>query len=225
MLNEPLKYNNDTKLLFLDFETENLNLSFQPPVPNRPWQSSMIKVQGSKVIEEIDKLTKWPNFKIGDGAAMVTKFYSRYNERWGSTMSEALQTHGQKPEKTFEIIKEQVDWCDHIVGHNVLGFDVFLLMEWYKMYGEDWEELPYKLIDTACLAKGIKLEDKYKKGEDLLAYQYKMYHTVKRGVKTSLQFLAKEYKLDFDPELLHDGLYDLFQNIKIWDKLKWQLDI
>ena len=50
-------------------------------------------------------------------------------------------------------------------------------------------------------------------------------HTIKKGVKTNLTALGKEFEIDVDYNNLHDAVNDLILNIKVWDKLKWQIEI
>ena len=75
------------------------------------------------------------------------------------------------------------------------------------------------------LLKALKWVYPYKAGDDLLEYQYKAYHTIKKGVKTNLTALGKEFEIDVDYNNLHDAVNDLILNIKVWDKLKWQIEI
>ena len=52
-----------------------------------------------------------------------------------------------------------------------------------------------------------------------------MYHTRVKGVRTNLSSLGKEYEINHDYDKLHDALVDLELNIKVWNKLKWQVDL
>lgn len=52
-----------------------------------------------------------------------------------------------------------------------------------------------------------------------------MSSTVKKGVKTNLTALGKEYGIDHDYDNLHNALVDLDLNLKIWNKIKWQVEI
>ena len=57
-------------------------------------------------------------------------------------------------------------------------------------------------------------------------YQYKCTcNTRVKGVRTNLSSLGKEYEIDHDYEKLHDALVDLQLNIKVWNKIKWQVDL
>ena len=91
--------------------------------------------------------------------------------------------------------------------------------------GLDYKHIAPKMIDTNCLAKGVKLGLRLASNESLLAYQYKLLHIRKRGVRTNLKALGKEYEIDFDENKLHEALYDLELNIKVWNKLKWMIEI
>ena len=129
-----------------------------------------------------------------------------------------------KAEGVFPTIKDWLDNADYIVGHNILGFDIYLIKDFYNYAGEEYQHLMDKIIDTNCVAKGIKFELPYKEGEDFLEYQYKLAHERRRGVKTNLAFLGKEYEIKHDPSKLHDALADLELNLKVWNQLKYRLE-
>jgi len=91
--------------------------------------------------------------------------------------------------------------------------------------GKRIDHLVEKIIDTNCIAKGVKFPVEKMPNEDLIDYQYKLLHTRRRGVKTNQTALGKEYKIEHDYERLHDAIVDLELNLKIWNKLKFQIDI
>ena len=91
--------------------------------------------------------------------------------------------------------------------------------------GKSAEHLYSKFIDTNAIAKGIKMQMPYKRGDGLMAYQYTAYHKKQKGVKTNLKALGKEFEIEHNYDKLHDALVDLELNVKIWDKLKWQIEI
>jgi transposase len=47
----------------------------------------------------------------------------------------------------------------------------------------------------------------------------------KKGVKTSLIALGKEFDIKHNYDKLHDALVDLELNLKVWNKIKWMLDL
>jgi len=207
-----LRFNKDKIYTFIDCETENLCLN---DFHNLPWQIGMIKMKGEKIIDKKDLWISWDReINLSKGAAIITKFNkNKYDSL-------------KKPyDEVFEEMENWLSDCDHIVGHNVLGFDIYLINNYYKKMGVDYMHIAPKMIDTNCLAKGVKLGLRLASNESLLAYQYKLLHIRKRGVRTNLKALGKEYEIDFDENKLHEALYDLELNVKVWNKLKWMIEI
>jgi DNA polymerase III alpha subunit (gram-positive type) len=208
-----LRFNKTKTLTFFDFETLNLCLNF---CHNLPWQLGMVKVKGDQIIESKDILIKWnTHLRISEGAARITRYDQSKVDRLGIT-----------PDEAFGLMDEWLNDCDHVFAHNGVGFDLPLVKEWYKSYESDgWKAIRDKLIDTNLIAKGIKLGMPYKATENLFSYQYRMYHHVQKGLKTSLTTLGKEFEIPHNYENLHDAVCDLELNVKVWNKLKWQVEI
>lgn len=212
MQSELLRFDKSKTLVFIDCETLNLCLSHHH---NLPWQVAMLKTVGGNIVDSRDFLIKWDtNLKISEDARRIT----RYPEH-------LIQTTGKKFSDVFGTIRDWLDSADCIVGHNVLGFDIYLIKDLYKKQGLSYKHLPGKFIDTYCLAKGIKFGVQKMPNESLLEYQYKLLHTNRKGVKTSLITLGKEYSIEHNYENLHDALTDLELNLKVWNKLKYQVEI
>lgn len=213
-MNELLRFDKTKKLLMLDVETFSLCLSF---VNNRFWQWGHIQIQGDKILLEEEFYVKWPDcdLKISEDAARITRY------------SQQIFDAKCVPENDiFNHIYDLIENSDYICGHNVLFFDLYLISEWYKMHGKNPRNLAGKIIDTNCLAKGLKIGYHFDRNKhSLLEYQYQLAHKRVKGVKTSLGFLAKEYDLKFDENTLHDALQDLRVNIQLWNKLKWSIEI
>ena len=207
-----LRFNKDKKLVFIDCETLNLCLNF---CHNLPWQIGMIKVSGDYRTDFKNFYLKWDTgLKISDEAARITRYSQSTVDRLGVT-----------PEEAFPTIYDWLENADYIVGHNTLGFDIYLIKEYYALMGKSSKHLVNKFIDTNCLAKGIKIGPLYKQSESLIEYQYKMLHTIKKGVKTNLTAMGKEYGIEHDYDSLHDALVDLELNLKVWNKIKWQIEV
>ena len=206
------------KFLFLDFETFNLALhdSF-----NLPWQVATIGIEPKNnsdslnVTSKNDLYIKWDtDLKISADASRITG-YSESN----------FQKRCIPEEEAFKIIHKQVEDCDYVIGHNFLGFDIFLLRNWYKKHGKPHKHLPFKVIDTLAIARSIVLDYPYKaKESSMLDFQIKMLNFRKKGMKTALGALGKKYGIEHDYNKLHDALVDLELNIKVWNKLKYQID-
>lgn len=207
-----LRFRKDKTLVFFDAETLNLCLNFQH---NLPWQIAMLKVVGDRKIDEKDFLIKWDTtLQISEGAARITKYDPKKVERLGLA-----------PEEVFPTVKDWLDNCDYILGHNTLGFDIYLIKEFYKMMGARCDHLYPKFIDTNCLARGMKMGLPLKKDDDLLEYQYRAYNKKAKGVKTNMTALGKEFDIQHDYDNLHDAIVDLELNLKIWNKLKYMIEV
>jgi len=209
-----LRFNKKAKIALIDCETFNLNLNFQI---NRPWQVAALKVEGETVLEEIDCLIKWDDckFKIGEGAAKITKFNQ-----------EAFNKVAIGPDEAFPKFWEVLKWADHIIMHNGLRFDMYLLKGYAEFMGEDWSFLLNKVIDTKSVAQGIKMNCPYKPNDDIwLDYQYRMANAHVKGIKTNLTSLGKEYNIEHDYDNLHNAIVDLRLNLKVWNKLKYQIEL
>jgi len=209
------------KFLFMDFETFNVCLSERF---NLPWQVAAILIEteenekGSIVNRKRavqDLYLKWDtDLKISKDAKRITK----YSET-------AFRKKCIPQEEGFEKIFNLVEDCDYIVGHNFLGFDIYLLRNWYRRHNKNYDHLPYKVLDTFAIAKAIGVNQKYKSSEcGFLDFQLKMINIRKKGLKSSLGALGKSNGINHNYDKLHDALVDLELNIKVWDKLKYQID-
>lgn len=212
-----LRFDKTKRLVFLDFETYNLNLNFSH---NKPWQIGMLRVIGQDIEAEHDILVKWPHPPKFD-PAMVFHIFKCSVEQ----LLNRIDTRGIAPEEAFRIMFDELEKADYIVGHNTLGFDIYLMFEYYKLMGKRADHLVTKFIDTNCLAKGIKMSMPYKPGENFMEYQYKILHKKQKGVKTRLGLLGTEYGIEHDYQNLHDAITDLKLNKKVWEKLRLQVEI
>jgi DNA polymerase III alpha subunit (gram-positive type) len=212
MIDKLLRYNEEKEFVFVDCETFNLCLN---PCHNLPWQIAMLKVKGDKILESKDFYIKWDtHLEIGKEAARITNYDSS-----------KMRKKGLPPEEVFPTIEDWLDNCDYILGHNVLGFDIYLIKGYYEFMKKSYMHLTHKVIDTMCLSRGLKLNIPYKSSDDLTEYQYRMTEIRKKGVRTSLKAMGKHFGIEQDYDNLHDALVDLKLNLKIWNKIKWQVEI
>ena len=208
-----LRFDKSKTYVFIDCETFNLCLS---SVNNLPWQIAMIKAVAGKKIAEKNFYIKWDTpLKIGAEAARIT----RYSQK-------IMDDKGIPPEQAFPTIRDWLDNADWIIAHNMLHFDLYLIRDYYRLNNLDYEHLMPKILDTNALARGVKMNMPYREDEgSLIEYQYRTANTRKKGVRTNLMALAKGYKIDHDYDHLHDAIVDLELNLKVWNKLKWEIEI
>ena len=207
-----LRFDEYKTFVFIDCETENLCLnSFN----NLPWQIAMIKAKGGQILDSKDYYVGWDrDVNVSVEAARITRFNPvDYDKR------------KIKFEEIFPTIEDWLDNADYIVGHNILGFDIYLIKDFYNYVGKDYRHLMSKIIDTNCIARGIKFELPYRTSENFLEYQYKLVHERRKGIKTNLTALGREFQIEHDYDRLHDALVDLELNLKVWNQLKYQLEM
>lgn len=215
MFEDLLRYDKNKTYCFFDLETFNLNLNFNY---NRPWQFGLLFVKGEEILESKDLLINWTkesDLKISDDAAKITRY--DHNK---------VLSKGIAPKDAWGIAEEMLNKADFIIGHNIINFDIYLIKGYAELLNKPWKHLISKMIDTRSLIQGFKLGIPFNRERDnLVEYQYKMSNKVVRGVKTNLTAVAKEYGIEHDYENLHDSICDLNLNIKVWNKLKFQIEI
>ena len=96
---------------------------------------------------------------------------------------------------------------------------------WRKLMGRnsDYSFVP-RIIDTKSLATAIAKQIPVDK-DDFIGWQYRLLNYRERGLKTSQATLLKKYNIDHDPKRLHDALYDIEMNFKIFRKQLFDLEI
>ena len=205
-----LRFNRNQRYVVFDTETEGLNL-----IKSRPWQVAWLIAEGDKIISRTDRFIHWPNLNVSEGAARVTGFSKKEYEK-----------NSRAPNQGWEEFSEVLfDDRNLIVGQNLLGFDVYMVDVWRRQMARDLnQEYVSRIIDTKALATAIAKDIKYTDG-DFINWQYKLLHYRERGLKTSQGFLLKHYGIDHDPKRLHDALYDIEMNFKIFKRQLFDLEL
>jgi DNA polymerase III epsilon subunit-like protein len=213
MTEDLLRFKNNQKYLIFDYETCNLNLGL---TSNKPWQLGFLVCQGKKIIEKKDFYISWDNLKVSADAARITGFSkSKYNR---------LKKDANNVLEEFEKYLFNDEYI--IIGHNVLGFDVYI----HNLHRKLLKKPPNysyinRVIDTNCIARGVKNDISFSKDSKLIEWQYKLLHHRVRGVKTNLKQLCKDYSIEFDENFLHDALYDVEKTFEVYHKMIWQIEI
>jgi DNA polymerase III epsilon subunit-like protein len=210
MTNNNLRFDKNQRYVIFDTETEGLNL-----IKSRPWQVAWILAEGDKIIAKSDRFIHWPNLNVSEGAAKVTGF--------------SMKEYSKKslaPNKVWEEFSEVLfDNRNLIVGQNLLGFDVYMVDVWRRAMARDLDqEYINRIIDTKALATAIAKEIPYN-GENFISWQYRLLNYRERGLKTSQAFLLKKYDIPHDPKKLHDAMYDIEMNFKIFKKQLFDLEL
>jgi DNA polymerase III epsilon subunit-like protein len=212
-----LRFNLVKKSTIFDMETYNLGLSFEI---NKPWQLGLLNVVGQEINETHDILIKWPNPPRFNSLMVNQIFKTTVKE-----LESRIEQRGVAPEKAFEALDKSFENSELLIGHNILGFDCYLVKEFYKLMGKPWKHLLPKFVDTNCLAKAVKIPIKYQPGESLIEFQYRLLHFRQKGLKTKLEILGKEFGIEHDYEHLHDAFSDISLNLKVWEQLKFRIEL
>ena len=213
MKEELLRFNRNQKYMVFDYETCNLNLVSDE---NKPWQLAYIIFQGDKILKEKDYLLAWDNLKVSKEAARITGFSkTKYNK------------NKVCPKNVMEEFAEHMNDEEIIpLGHNVLGFDVYIYNIHRRLCGLEPDfAFCNRIIDTVCLARAVKKNIKKPKRTPLLPWQYRLLNFREKGLRVSLQQCCRDYDIDFDPKKLHDALYDIRKNMEIFNKIIWQTEV
>ena len=208
-----LRFDKEQKYICFDFETCHLNLLDNS---NKPWQLSYLIAKGSNILKEVDNHIYWPDLKLSEGAKLVTHFDERKYRSLAVDPKEVLAAF------------EEIIYDDQylIIGQNLLGFDVYIHNTYRRLLGykSDFSYVK-RIVDTNCIAKAIKKNLKPQRDSDFTFWQYRLNDFREKGLKTSIKTQLKEYKIDFDENMLHNSMYDVQMNFKIFQKQLWQIEI
>lgn len=205
-----LRFNKKQRYLIFDTETEGLNL-----INSRPWQVAWILAEGDKVLEKHDFYIRWEDLNISDEAAKITGF-----------SKQAYDRRSLDPKDVFDKFSKYLeDENNLIIGQNLLGFDVYMVNIWRREIGlpSDYSFIN-RIIDTKSIATAIAKEIPVQK-ENLLSWQYRLLNHKERGLKTSQATLLKKYDIPHDPKRLHDAMYDIEMNFRIFRKQLFDIEL
>ena len=214
MTENNLRFDKKQRYVIFDTETEGLNL-----IKSRPWQVAWLVAQGDKIVSRHDRFIQWPNINVSEGAARVTGFSKKEYDKKGRAPNQVWE----------EFSKDLLDENNIIVGQNLLGFDVYMVDVWRKLMGHSFkkplnQEYISRIIDTKSLATAIAKNIPFT-GGSFINWQYRLLNYRERGLKTSQAFLLKKYNIPHDPKKLHDALYDVEMNFKIFKKQLFDLEL
>jgi DNA polymerase III epsilon subunit-like protein len=205
-----LRFDKKQRYIVFDTETEGLNL-----VNSKSWQVAWMVAEGDKIISRTDRLIEWPDLNVSEGAAKVTGFSKKEYKKKCKPPHEVWS----------EFSRDLYDEKNLVIGQNLLGFDVYMVNVWRKLMGMSADYSYVKrIIDTKSLATAIAKDIPVDK-DNFLPWQYRLLNHKERGLKTSQAYLLKKYNIDHDPKRLHDALYDIEMNFKVFRKQLFDLEI
>ena len=208
-----LRFKKNQNYIFFDFETCCLNLG---SLDNKPWQLGFITINNGKITNKKDYWIHWDDLKMSDTAAKMTGWTEK---KYKSKASDALAILEE-----FESYLYDESYIN--VGHNILGFDIYVHGIYRRCLGKkpDYSYIE-RSIDTPCLAKAIKNDISYQKDDEFFSWQYRLNNMIDRKSKKKLMDLCKDYDIKIDESKLHDAMYDIEQNYEVFKKMIWEVNI
>tara|TARA_Y100000593_G_scaffold90842_1_gene178169 strand:- start:991 stop:1632 length:642 start_codon:yes stop_codon:yes gene_type:complete len=213
MKQDLLRFKSKQKYILFDFETCSLNLG---SLDNKPWQLSYLIAEGNKIKEKKDFFLLWDDLKLSEDARRITRFNDK------KYLKSAVPPEFVLKEFESYIYNEEYK----VVGHNILGFDVYVHGILRRLCGlkPDFSYIK-RCIDTNCIAKAIKNQISFSQEDKFYNWQYKLQNERFKGVRTNLKQLCKDYDVEFDEGKLHDALYDIEVNFKVFNKQLWDIEV
>ena len=208
-MNGLLKHNINQKYVVFDTETEGLSLT-----SSRPWQLSWIVCQGDNILERHDEYILFNDLNVSEDAARITNFNKDFY----------LQNAKEPMQVWQKFAPYLYDQKNILVGQNLLGYDIYIINVLMNTIGvkNDWSFLT-RIVDTKALATALFKD--IKPSGDTLSWQMKLMNFREKGLKTNQAFLLRHFGIDHDPSKLHNALYDITMNYKIFRKLIMGVDI
>ena len=206
-----LRFKFDQKYIIFDTETEGLNL-----VSSKPWQLAWIEATGKKITKKQNRFLMWDDLNVSEGAAKITGFNKK--------------DYLSKAEDPAVVLKEFMDLISQndviVVGQNILGYDLYMLGVIARNLNIKIDySFAKRCFDTKAIATAIAKDNKNPSKQDFLSWQLRYLNYRERGLKTSQKFLLQHYEIDFDEKKLHDALYDIEMNFKVFRKQLFDLEI
>ena len=210
MTNSLLRFKKNQKYIVFDFETEGLNLRH-----SRPWQLGFLAAEGTEIKNQYDIYIDFEDLSVSKDAARITGFSRDVYDKKKKDKEKVL--------KFFDKFIYNPDYL--LIGHNVIGYDVYIHNVLRKACGQPTDySYMNRIIDTNCLSKAYKMGLK-KVDDNPALWQYKLNNYIKKGLKTSQITMLKELGIEFDKDRLHDAIYDVKMTLKLFHKLIWNIEI
>jgi len=184
---------------------------------NRPWQMSYLVGKGNEILDIKEYYIWWDDLWVSDGAARATRFNYEFYKQNAKPQNEIL------PE--FE--KYLYDDKFIKIAHNGFNFDIYVHNQWRKNNGlsSNWSYL-HRLLDTDALARAWKIGVKSISPNEWPISMIKYGGYIQKGMRTNLTALGKEFNItDVDYNNLHNACEDVKLTFKVWNQLKFKIDI
>ena len=157
---------------------------------------------------------------IGKEAARITHYYDK---------AHLVEREGVTPEEGLAMLEKHIYNPEVIVcGHNYIGFDLLILGLYRKLLGKkvDYSYIN-RVLDTSLMFKAWKIGATIPKfgTDDFTLFQYQLYNTPMRGIKSSVPTCCKEFGIFYDVNTAHQAGQDVEWGRQIKNELLWKIKI
>lgn len=189
-----------------DVETESLNLN-----TSRPWEFAWVVMDNGKIVDSQSRYLWWEDLNIGEKAAQVTGFD---REKYVKLAKDPAEVYA-------EVKSWLLDSNNLLCFHNGLNFDVYQIRNWFREIGAPtdfgWVK---RVVDTNALAKAF-ISSAKPDYDNFDAWQQRWANYIRKGLKSNITYLCKEWGIDIDESKTHAGDYDCYLTAQIYKKLAY----
>lgn len=206
------RYKAQAKYVGVDFEGESLNLAFA-----RPFQVSYCIADNKEIKTIKSDFILWNDIRMSEDAARITHFdLKRYRE---------LARPAAKVLAEYDAVV--YDPSIEVVWQNGLGYDFYVHQTWRRRCGKPYDDsYLVRSIDLKALTIGMKKGWMPTIGSprEFLAWQYRVSSHIEKGLKSSLETVGREEKIEHDFGTLHDATSDIVLMMKVYWRRLFQLE-
>ena len=169
-------------------------------------------IRDGELIQSNSTLIKMPNnLKLSKNITRITGI-SNYD----------LDTSGIEITEALDWFSQIIDNAYPLVGHNIFRFDHPFLLRVAKR-----EDHPIKdklqlvrLIDTAVIYKGLKMETPMKEGELHMLYASRILDQPVKGLKYNLKIACEDNQVKTDDVRAHRAAADVLVTYRLYEALR-----
>ncbi len=210
---ELLRYQESQVYFSLDYEASDLNLAFA-----LPFQVGYSLFTLKEDLESYCEYVRWPNYKISQDAANLTRFDRKRYEAEARDPNEILDRIDKYmyDDSVIKVIQNGYNYDNYI--HNNFRRNLNRKVD-YSFIN--------RTIDPSVITKAIKKQWTIPKfgTPEFTAFMYKGCNYVEKGLKSNLAFVAKEMGIQYDMNVLHGAGADSDLTKQIFRKQIWMIEI
>ena len=169
-------------------------------------------IRDGELIKSNSTLIKMPqNLKLSRNITRITGI-SNYD----------LDTSGIDIIKALDWFSQVIDNDYPLVGHNIFRFDHPFLFTAARKYKHPIKDrlTTSRLVDTAVIYKGMKMETPMREGEQFMPYASRILDKPVKGLKYNLKTACEENSVRTDDVIAHRAAADVLVTYRLYEALR-----